>query len=288
MAQLLSEFDAPVARLTPGTLPSSTKLGCPSAAEHTTTLRGLRQSASAGRQDDVEVRYIAASRAPVLVVENASLVEELQASRLRIVEAAERERRRLEQDLHDGTQQRLVEIQAILGTARALVDRPDLARQLDAIQQAADDALDELRALVRGIYPATLRDFGPAAALRTLAQRSIVPIRVTDEGIGRASAAIEAAIYFCAREAIQNATKHAGAGARVDVRLRRRRGVIEVIISDDGVGMPDDVSDGVGIVGMRDRIGAVGGGLEIMSHRGLGTYIHAMIPDDEDRHLGGP
>jgi signal transduction histidine kinase len=216
---------------------------------------------------------------PTLQLEYLRLVEELRASRLRVVQAAECERRRLERDLHDGAQQRLVEIQVRLGFARTLVDRADLASELDALQEAAEAALDELRTLARGIYPSTLRDLGPAAALRTLTLRSPMPIRVLDNGIGRASAAVEAAIYFCAREAIQNATKHAGPEASVTATLSRRRGVIDLTISDNGVGIsPDAASTGIGIQGMHDRIEAVGGRLEIFSGPGLGTSIRATIP----------
>jgi signal transduction histidine kinase len=199
---------------------------------------------------------------------------------LRIVQAAERERRRVERDLHDGAQQRLVEIQVRLGMARDLVDRPDLERQLGAVQRAADAALDELRTLARGIDPATLRDLGAAAALRALADRSVLPIRVTDEGIARSSPAIETALYFCALEAIQNTSKHAGQGAEVSVTLRRRCGTIELTITDDGVGMSREAPrDGIGIVGMRDRIEAVGGQFRIVSRPRLGTCIQATIPD---------
>ncbi|HUA44587.1 MAG TPA: ATP-binding protein [Solirubrobacteraceae bacterium] len=240
----------------------------------------MREPASASRHDRVEVRYPDTSWAPALLLENCRLIEELRASRLRVIQAAERERRRLEQDLHDGAQQRLVEIQVRLGSAQAMVDRADLAQQLEAIRQAAEAALDELRTLARGIHPATLRDLGPAAALRALATRSVVPIRVRDEGIARSSAAIEGAIYFCAREAIQNSTKHAGQGAEVTVTLRRRQGTIELTISDNGVGMSPTASNGIGIVGMRDRIEAVGGKFEILSHPGLGTVIHATIREE--------
>jgi signal transduction histidine kinase len=215
-------------------------------------------------------------------LEYARLVEELHASRLRVVRAVERERRRLEQDLHDGAQQRLVEIQVRLGIARALVGRADLATELDAVQKAAEAALDELRTLARGIYPAMLRDLGPAAALRALAERSPMPIRVTDDGNGRASPAIEAAIYFCAREAIQNATKHAGPGVTVTATLARQPGTIDFTISDDGIGIsPEAARTGIGIQGMRDRIEAVGGRLEIFSEPALGTHIHAQIPTEE-------
>jgi signal transduction histidine kinase len=217
-----------------------------------------------------------------LQLEHSRLVEELRASRLRVVQAAERERQRLERDLHDGAQQRLVEIQVRLGFVRTLVDRADLAIELEALQEAAEAALDELRTLARGIYPSTLRDFGPAAALRTLAHRSPVPIRVVDEGIGRTSAAIEAAIYFCAREAIQNATKHAGPGATVTATLGRRRGAIDLTISDNGVGIsPNAASPGTGIRGMHDRIESVGGRLDIISEPGLGTCIRGTIPNEK-------
>lgn len=224
----------------------------------------------------------ATGSSPPLQLEHSRLVEELRASRLRVVQAAERERRRLERDLHDGAQQRLVEIQIRLGFARTLVDRADLASEFDALQEAAEAAIDELRTLARGIYPSTLRVLGPAAALRTLAQRSPVPIRVIDEGIGRVSATIEAAIYFCAREAIQNASKHAGPGASVTVTLARRRGAIDLVISDDGVGIsPDSAGTGTGIRGMHDRIEAVGGRLDIVSEPGLGTCIRGSIPHEK-------
>lgn len=224
----------------------------------------------------------ATGSSPAPQLEHSRLIEELRASRLRVIQAAEHERRRLEQDLHDGAQQRLVEIQIRLAFARTLVDSADLASELDAIQEAAEAALDELRTLARGIYPSTLRDLGPAAALRTLAQRSPVPIRVIDEGIGRASAPIEAALYFCAREAIQNATKHAGPGASVTATLARRRGTIDVTISDDGVGIsPNAARAGIGLRGMRDRIEALGGRLDIFSEPGLGTRVRGAIPDEE-------
>ena len=108
---------------------------------------------------------------------------------------------------------------------------------------------------------------------------SPVPIEVTDEGIGRSSDAIEAAIYFCAREAIQNTAKHAGPGAKANVRLAHRDDAIEFTVSDDGIGMArESDTDGIGITSMRDRIEAVGGQLEILSAPGQGTSVHATIP----------
>ena len=216
----------------------------------------------------------------LMLLENTRLVDELRASRARIVEAGERERRHLERDLHDGAQQRLVAIQIRLRMAREPADGADLAKQLDAIEADAVGALDELRALARGIYPEILHEFGPAAALSSLVRSSPVPIEVTDEGIGRSSDAIEAAIYFCAREAIQNTAKHAGAGAKANVRLAHRDDAIEFTVSDDGIGMArESDTDGIGITSMRDRIEAVGGQLEIVSAPGQGTSIHATIPD---------
>jgi signal transduction histidine kinase len=218
----------------------------------------------------------------LMLLENTRLVEELRASRARIVEAAERERRRLERDLHDGAQQRLLAIQLRLDMARELADSEDLAKQLDATQEDALGALEELRALARGIYPGVLHELGPGAALRSLARSSPVPIEVTDEGIGRSSDAIEAAIYFCAREAIQNTAKHAGPGANVTVTLTHRQDAIEFTVSDDGPGTPPESdTNGLGITGMRDRIEAVGGQFEILSALGQGTSIHGTIPDGE-------
>jgi signal transduction histidine kinase len=279
MAQTLRQLGAAKAQFSPLPLPSRAGPVRRAAASRATVGQSSRRSASTGRYAGVGARLAVASREPALMIENMRLLQELRASRRRIVQAAERERRRLEQDLHDGAQQRLVEVQVRLGIAR--VDPVDLARQLDAIQDAVEAALDELRTLARGIHPATLRDLGPAAALRGLARCSVVPIRVTDAGIGRSPATIEAAIYFCAREAIQNATKHGGPAAAVTVTLRRQRDTIELTIRDDGVGMsPETASNGIGIAGMRDRIEAMDGEFQIMSHPGLGTLIRATIPDE--------
>lgn len=216
----------------------------------------------------------------LMLLENTRLVEELRASRSRIVEAAERERQLLERDLHDGAQQQLVAIQVRLAPARQLADSDDLAKQLDATQKHADAAVSELRALAHGIYPGVLHELGPVAALRDLSINSTVPIKVTDDGVGRSSDAIEAAIYFCAREAIQNTAKHAGPGAKVAVSLAHRDHAIQFTVTDDGVGMSTDRhADGIGITSMRDRIEAVGGQLEIASRPGHGTSIYGTIPD---------
>ncbi len=216
----------------------------------------------------------------LMLLENARLLEELRASRARIVETAERERRRLERDLHDGAQQRLVAIQIRLDIARNLADSAELETQLDRIQDEATAAVDELRTLARGIYPTVLEELGVGSAVRSLTTSVSVPMHVIDDGFGRASAAVEAAIYFCVREAIQNATKHAGQGSSVTVTLARREATCEFTVSDDGTGMALDTrANGIGVMSMRDRIEALGGHLEIVSAPGRGTSVHGTVPD---------
>jgi hypothetical protein len=135
-----------------------------------------------------------------------------------------------------------------VGSCERATDSEELARQLDTIQEDAVAALEELRALAHAIYPGILHDLGPAAALRSLAPGSLVPIQVIDAGTDRSSDAIEAAIYFCAREAIQNTAKHPGPGATITVTLGHRDDSIEFRVSDDGAGMPAERdTDGIGI-----------------------------------------
>jgi signal transduction histidine kinase len=226
---------------------------------------------------DVVVGLAATS---LMLLENTRLVEELRASRSRIVEAADRERLRLEQDLHDGAQQRLMSIQIKLRLAQRCVDREDLAKELDSISVDAQEAVDELRTLAHGIYPPVLRDRGLADALGSIALRAPIPIRVASVGVGRCSPAVEAAIYFCSLEAIQNTIKHAGSGASVTVTLERDRRGIRFSVKDDGVGA-DTFAGGAGrgVAGMRDRIGAVGGEVEVTSSPGGGTTVQGMVPD---------
>jgi signal transduction histidine kinase len=214
----------------------------------------------------------------LMLLENTRLVEELRASRARIVEAAEHERIRLERDLHDGAQQRLMGIQVKLALVQERVDRDDLAEQLEEIRADAAGAVEELRILAHGIYPTILVERGLRDALRSVALTAPIPIEVVDGGIGRCPATIEAAVYFCSVEAIQNAVKHAGPGARVSVAFGRRDGEIAFEIRDDGSGMEPPAAGGMGLTSMRDRIGAVGGELEIVSAPGAGTRVRGTIP----------
>jgi signal transduction histidine kinase len=228
--------------------------------------------------DSDVVEGLAASS--LLLLENTRLVEELRTSRLRIVETADRERRRLERDLHDGAQQRLMAVQIKLRLAEEQLEDDGVVAQLEAIGAEAAEAVAELRTLAHGIYPPVLRSSGLVKALRSLAMRAPIAISVIDEGIGRCSPPVEAAIYFCSVEAIQNAIKHAGRNAQVCVTVGRDRGGVRFAISDDGSGMDQSVRGaGDGLIGMRDRVGAVGGELEVISSPGRGTTVRGTVPE---------
>ncbi len=228
--------------------------------------------------DSDVVQGLAASS--LMLLENTRLMDDLRASRSRLQETAVRERRRLEQDLHDGAQQRLMTILVRLQLAQDGTHDLDLAAQLEAIGVEVEAAIEDLRTLAHGIYPPLLRDRGLPDALAAVAMRGPISIRVADEGIGRCPAPIETAIYFCSLEAIQNAIKHAGSDASVVVTLGRDQDGLHFAVADDGLGMDSRRgSDGMGLMGMRDRIGAVGGDLKIISSPGRGMSVQGMIPD---------
>jgi signal transduction histidine kinase len=215
----------------------------------------------------------------LLLLENARLVDQLQASRARIVESAERERLRLERDLHDGAQQRLMAIQIKLALARESAGDGQLGEQLDELASDASAAVAELRALAHGIYPTVLRERGLAHALKAFARAVSIPVEIIDHGVGRAASGVEIAIYYCLLEAIQNAVKHAGPHSRLTVTLSGSDGRIDFAVEDDGAGFdPAASSDGVGLVSMRDRIAAVGGELLIDSFPGRGTSVAGRVP----------
>jgi signal transduction histidine kinase len=216
----------------------------------------------------------------LMLLENTRLVDDLRASRSRIVASADEERHRLERDLHDGAQQRLYLLQIKLGRLRQGVADDRLVGEIEEIEADAAAALEELRVLAHGIFPTVLVESGVPEALRAFAVDAPIPVRVTDHWVGRCSPTIEAALYFCALEAIQNAAKHAGDGARVMVDLDRNGDRVDLSIEDDGPGFqPAGVSGGMGFVTMRDRIGAVGGELEIISQPGAGVTVHVTIAD---------
>jgi signal transduction histidine kinase len=221
-----------------------------------------------------------------LVLRNVRLIEELRASRQRLVAAQDEERRKLERDLHDGAQQQLVALTVQLKLARTVLDR-DTAKageMLDALQGTAGAALEDLRDLARGIYPPLLADKGLAAALQAQARKAAVPVTVTAEGIGRYAQEIEAAVYFCSLEALNNVAKYAGASA-AEVHLAQQNGDLSFTVHDDGAGFdPAKTGYGTGLHGMADRLDAIGGELEVESAPGRGTTVRGRIRA-QDREL---
>jgi signal transduction histidine kinase len=205
-------------------------------------------------------------------------VEQLRASRARIVEAAALERRRLERNLHDGAQQRLVALSLTMRLAHARVaSDPDQARALlEGAAQELKLAQEELRELARGIHPAILSDRGLEPALEALAGRSPVPVALEGVPAERLPEPIEAAAYFVVAEALTNVAKYAAASQAV-VRVSRYNGSALVEVSDDGVGGADPVR-GSGLRGLADRVGALDGKLAITSPPGRGTRLRAEIP----------
>jgi PAS domain S-box-containing protein len=205
-------------------------------------------------------------------------LEELAASRARIVTAGDVERRRLERNLHDGAQQRLVTLSLSLRVALAKLDsNPAAAR--DALAAAGDElavALDELRELARGLHPAVLTERGLRAAVEGLADRVPVPVDHADISDERLPEPVEAAAYYLIAEALTNVTKYADASA-VRIRLAVNDGSVVVEVSDDGVGGADPAA-GSGLRGLADRVEALGGSLEVISPTGGGTCLRAAIP----------
>jgi len=215
-----------------------------------------------------------------LVLRNVKLIEELRASRQRLVAAQDEERRKIERNLHDGAQQQLVALAVQLKLARQLVDRDQVkaGEMLDSLQGTAGAALEDLRDLARGIYPPVLADQGLSAALETQARKAAVPTTVEAAGVGRYPREIEAAVYFCALEALNNLAKHADASHAV-VALSHQDGRLIFEVRDDGVGFEAvALGYGTGLLGMRDRLDAIGGRLDVRSHPGSGTTISGTVP----------
>jgi signal transduction histidine kinase len=214
------------------------------------------------------------------LVELTARAGELSASRQRMVDAQDAERRRLERDIHDGAQQHLVALAVNLRLAETLAQRsPERADVLLAAQeQAAVDAIETLVHLSQGIYPRQLADHGLVAALEVAVGGSPVTVRVISRDVGRYPSPVEAAAYFCCLEAVQNAAKHAG-GSSICVELRAEPGSLVCVIDDDGSGFePKAVSAGSGLANMRDRVESVGGRLSIGTSGLAGARIRAWLP----------
>ncbi len=229
----------------------------------------------------------AAGGAALMMLENARLeadlrasVADLRASRTRLARAADAGRREIERNLHDGAQQRLVALRMGLAEAEASVTSDEeLRRSLAELGADAEATLDELRNLAHGVYPAVLVDHGLSAALAAVAARSPVPLHVAVALAERLAPEVEAAVYFCCLEAIQNAAKHAGPGATVTVSVRRHAGRVVFDVCDDGVGFDTGaVHDGNGLANLQDRVAAVAGDVQIASAHGAGTTVRGNVP----------
>jgi signal transduction histidine kinase len=222
-----------------------------------------------------------------LVLRNVQLTEELRAnleqlkaSRQRLVTAQDGERRRIERNIHDGAQQQLVALAVQASMAERIAGKdPERERELlRSVQQGLQEALGDLRDLARGIYPPLLADQGLVAALEAQARRSAVPVDVTAEAIERYPQETEAAVYFCVLEALQNVAKYADA-TRATVRLHAPDHEIRFVVEDDGRGFDEaTTSYGTGVQGMVDRLAALGGTLTLRSTPGHGTSIEGTLP----------
>ncbi|MEV0440176.1 sensor histidine kinase [Streptomyces spectabilis] len=214
--------------------------------------------------------------------ELAERVEELTATRADAVAAHGAELRRIERDLHDGAQARLVSLSMRVGLAKRAYDKdPDAARKLlDDAQLQAEEALTELRHVVRGIHPPILTDRGLVGAVHALAAGSGLDVTVRDDGVEagpRAPAAVEAAAYFVVAEALTNAAKHSGA-ERASVDLARRRTGLWIVVRDEGRGGADGAGTGSGLLGMRRRVAALDGIMEVNSPAGGPTAVEVELP----------
>ena len=214
-----------------------------------------------------------------LQAEVRSQLEEVRASRARIVEAGDAERRRVERNLHDGAQQRLVTLSLAVGVLKERLDPgsdPELCSQVDALSEELREAIADLRELARGIHPAILTEEGLTAAVESLADRSPVPVSLEDDPVGRLPEAVEATAYFVVAESLTNVARYAHA-SRASVHLERHDGSLRVEVADDGSGGADPAT-GSGLRGLQDRVAALGGELWVDSGAGAGTRVRAEIP----------
>ena len=215
-----------------------------------------------------------------LVLRNVRLIEELRASRQRLVAAQDEERRKIERNLHDGAQQQLVALAVQLKLARTMLDRdpPRVGNMLEALQASATETIEDLRDLARGIYPPLLADKGLEAALEAQARKSSIHVVVETDAVGRYPRDVESAVYFCALESLNNVAKYAEA-SRAVVHLAKSNGHVTFTVTDDGHGFdPDAAGHGTGLQGMADRLDAIGGTLDVTSAPGSGTTVTGRVP----------
>jgi signal transduction histidine kinase len=227
---------------------------------------------------DTVARLADFARLVAMAIANAQARSDLTASRMRIVTAADDARRRLERDLHDGAQQRLVSLALKTRmTEVALPEGQDAVRaQLNEVVQGLSDVSEELRAISRGIHPAILSKGGLGPALRSLACRSVVPVDLDVDVPSRLPDRVEVAAYYVVAEALTNSARHAHAD-EVKVSVKATDGHLDLVIEDDGTGGADPLN-GSGLIGLVDRVEAVGGHLWVNSPAGVGTSLAATIP----------
>ena len=214
-----------------------------------------------------------------LVLRNAALIDELRASRRRLVGAQDAERRKIERNLHDGAQQQLIAIMIQLGLLEESADDPGAVRQLaPAVRDGLRAALEDLRDLARGIYPPLLADQGLVPALQAQARKASLPVEIDADGVGRYPQDTEAAVYFCALEALQNTAKYAGA-SRATISLSCSGDRLRFTVTDDGAGFDTaSTGHGTGLQGMADRLDALGGAFDVRSRPGQGTTVSGQLP----------
>jgi signal transduction histidine kinase len=227
---------------------------------------------------DSEARLSGFAELVSSAIANAEARAEVAASRARIIAAADQARQRIERDLHDGAQQRLISLALWLREVQAAVppELGELRAQLDSAVAGVNDALDEVREIARGIHPAVLASGGLRPALRALARRSPVPVRLNVRVGQRLSEHVEVSAYYVVAEALTNAAKHARASA-VSVDVEVEGAVLRVAVRDDGAGGAV-VGGGTGLLGIKDRVEALGGGVQLDSPPGAGTQLTAELP----------
>jgi len=270
-------------------LPPLTEASCAVAVSHGGELLGALSLHKPPNEpltstEDELLRHLASQAG--LVLRNAALtaelqatIEELRASRRRLVEAQDAERRKIERNLHDGAQQQLIAVTIQLALLEESADDPAAVRELaPVVKDGVRAALDELRDLARGIYPPLLADQGLISALQAQARKASLPVEIDAGGIGRYPQDAEAAVYFCSLEALQNVTKYASA-SRAKVSLSCTGDSLRFTVTDDGTGF-DTVTTrrGTGLQGMADRLAALGGALQVRSRPGHGTTLSGVLP----------
>jgi signal transduction histidine kinase len=235
---------------------------------------------------DTEARLASFAELVATAIANAESRSELAASRRRIVAASDQARQRIERDLHDGTQQRLVSLALAARAAETdvAVGRGELRAELSRIAAGLADAVAELQELSRGIHPAVLSERGLGPALRTLARRSAVPVDLDVTASARFPEPVEIAAYYVTSEALANAMKYARA-SHVEVSLAARDGGLLLSIRDDGIGGADP-GRGTGLAGLADRVEALGGSIHIHSAAGAGTHITVNLPQEYELTQG--